>query len=252
MVWVACSVGSVFFRRIDRGVHLQVGNIGLGLDRDAARLILRGGDRRPDRRAKIDDRLLWIVGGGDQHRRARRGRQGGFGRGFGRRMGLGIGRRAAFGRRLGGLRLALAWSGGWRSGVARLRWRGCARWAILAGVWAASVGGAGGRMARSCGFCRITIATTATDSTIPKTTASAAHGQVRRFSTGAEGATGRTPSASGFGATPLNGASSAGAASSSSSSFCARLAMIGGASGASIGLVRSPGATAARLAEAGI
>ena len=86
-------------------------------------------------------------------------------------------------------------------------------------------------MARSCGFCRITIATTATDSTIPNMTASAAHGQVRRFSTGAEGATGRTPSPSDLGMTPVNAGSSAGAPSSASS---ARLAVMGGASGASM------------------
>ena len=229
-------------------MHLEVGDVGLGLDRHAGRLSRRRGDRRPHGRAEIDHRLLRIVGRGDQHRRARRARQLPLALRLLRRT---VGRAAPSGAGCAGCAV-----GGWPAAgacggaaPAPSDGDGSARWAILAGACVASgAGAAGGLIARSCGFCRMRIAATATESTIPSTTASAAHGHDRRFSTGAEGATGRSPSASGRPTatrSPSSGASTATARLSSASS--ARVATIGGASADAGDSVWSLGTTAARL-----
>ena len=94
----------------------------------------------------------------------------------------------------------------------------------------------------------MTIATTATESTIPSTSASAAHGHDRRPSTGAEGATGRNPSASGRpwpARSPSSGTSGAMASESASS---ATPETIGGARDVSIVRASSLGTIVARLA----
>ncbi len=95
----------------------------------------------------------------------------------------------------------------------------------------------------------MTIATTATDRTMPSTSASAAHGHDRRLSTGAVGATGRRPSASGRPwptRSPSIGTS--GTMSSDSASSGAR-ETIGGAPDLPSVRASSLGTTAARLAE---